>query len=139
MPIMLWAIKYWKPIAISIIAITLVSALIGLGIHYQALKGKQEVYVLDVKRLEQVIEASKNENISLKETIIQLKKTNDNYVLLLSEIQRNRTLIQSHYNLYMEKIKNAEIPLNNKGTLSQPYVVIPSGVPPEARSKDNLH
>lgn len=122
-------LKYWKQIGIILISLIICAGLIGFGMRYQGLIKDKEILELNLKKeLEKSFEKDKVIS-TLESELDYVRQADQSYKSLLQEIQRTHVVIQDKYETIMGKIDNAKIELNEKGTISKPYVIINSGVP----------
>jgi sensor histidine kinase YesM len=129
-------VRNWKPIVTGIIILSLCGALIGFGMRYQSLKDKEKVLYGQISTLESEIK-DKEELIAAKEHKIQAitesanktQKALENYIKLNRSLQEQKNKIQCKYNEALERINNEKIPVNESGSISEPYVIVPAGMP----------
>lgn len=131
-------LRNWKPIAVGLIILSLCAALIGFGMRYEGLKSDRDAAIALVDGLEETI-SKRNDDIKVRDDRILILKTANNkqkeelkiYIKLLDKIQVSKNDLETRYNELMEIINDQVIPTTD-GSVTEPFIVIPGGVPPEA-------
>lgn len=125
--------RYWKHIAGILIVIALCGALIGVGMKYSNALKDAEMAELKMKQQRMAIQQREQIIASLETQISYLQEDDRKYRQLIAEIQKTRGIIQTKYDEILGAIDDIEIPVGEDGTVTDPYIVIPNGVPDEYR------
>lgn len=131
-------LKNWKVILGTVIFIAIIGVGIGAGIHYKGLVDNKAVMTsqlekkdVELKNLSDDIKAKDAQIDTLVIGKDKAEKDNSEYVKTIARLQKSRNDIQGKYNELLERINNVKLPLNDKGTLSEPVVLIDAGLPVE--------